>query len=329
MPRDPDAIAALVTLLGDGKWHTGPQLADRLGVSRSAVWKKMRTLEEMGLRLERDRMSGYRLPAGSRTLSRERIRAGLRLPVKWRETSIEVLSIVDSTNDRLLREPTGPALRVCLAEYQTKGRGRRGRIWWGAYGASLLLSWGVRFTVAPPDLQALGLVSALAANRALARAGFPPPLIKWPNDLVYGRTKLGGILVELSGESGGPLWSVTGLGLNVDAASCRPHSTGLEPVSLESAAPDVPRDRNVLARLLIEEWVQAVDVFQMHGFKPFQERFRDSDALLNQPVVLHEQTGTRNGWARGVRGDGALWFEATSGIREALVAGEVSIRLPA
>ncbi|EQD71930.1 biotin/acetyl-CoA-carboxylase ligase [mine drainage metagenome] len=329
MLRDPDGIAALVTQLGDGKWHAGPELAHRLGVSRSAVWKKMRTLEAMGLGLKRDRMCGYRLPAGARLLSRERIQAGLRLPAKWRETDIEVLPIVDSTNDRLLRNPSGTALRVCLAEYQTKGRGRRGRSWWGAYGASLLLSWGVRFTVAPPDLQALGLVSALAATRALARAGFPPPGIKWPNDLVYGHAKLGGILVELSGEAGGPLWCVAGLGLNVDAASCRPLATGMAPISLESVAPDVPRDRNVLAPILIEEWLQAVDIFQLHGFRPFQEHFRDFDALWNQPVVLFEQTGTRNGWARGVRSDGALWFETAPGIREALVAGEVSIRFKA
>jgi BirA family biotin operon repressor/biotin-[acetyl-CoA-carboxylase] ligase len=327
--HDPDAIAALVTGLGDGSWHAGPELAQSLGVSRSAIWKRMHALEEMGLQPERDRRRGYRLPAVSKALSVAGIRRGLKLPARLRDMEIEVLPIVESTNDRLLREPAGPALRVCLAEYQTRGRGRRGRNWSGVYGASLLLSWGIRFTVAPPDLQALGLVTALAANRALARLGFPPPGIKWPNDLVYGRRKLGGILVELSGEAGGPLWCVTGLGLNVDLASCPPMTDGLAPVSLESVAPGVPRDRNVIARCLIEEWIQALEVFEVQGFRPFRDSFREADVLSGQPVVLHEPAGTRTGWARGVRGDGALWFETASGSREALIAGEVSIRLPA
>ncbi len=326
MPRHPDATAALVTRLGDGEWHTGPKLAHLLGVSRSAIWKMMQRLEGMGLRLERSRLRGYRLPKGSSALSGERIRSGLHLSGIGRETDIEVLSIVDSTNNRLLRDPTGPSPRVCLAEYQTHGRGRRGRSWTGAYGASLLVSWGVRFTVVPPDLQSLGLVSALAATRALVREGFPSPGIKWPNDLVYGHAKLGGILVELSGEAGGPLWCVTGLGVNVDQASCPPRTSRGDAISLETVAPTLPRDRNKLAQALIEEWFQALDVFHRLGFKPFLPSFRTLDALWNQPVVLHEQAGSRTGWARGFREDGALWFEAESGLREALVAGEVSIR---
>lgn len=321
-------LAALVDEMSDGSWHRGPELAARLGVSRSAVWKRMRALEAVGLELQRDRRSGYRLVHEARLLSDERIRDGLHLPSPWREIVIEVFPVLDSTNDHLLATPGG-GVRVCLAEYQTRGRGRRGRQWWGAYGASLLISWGIGFAVSPPDLQALGLVCALAARRALTRAGFPPPGVKWPNDLVYGGEKLGGILVELSGEAGGPLWCVAGLGLNVERASCPPETQGLAPTSLEAVAPEVSRDRNRLARILIEEWLEAVSVFGIEGFAPFHDEFQDCDVLSGQPVLLHEPTGVRRGWARGVRQDGALWFERAPGMREALVAGEISIRIPA
>ena len=239
---------------------------------------------------------------------------------------MELWLVTDSTNEQLLRQTDDSRPRVGLAEYQTQGRGRRGRNWHGAFGASLLISFGIPFPIAPPDLQSLGLISGVVACRAIGRAGYPAPGIKWPNDLWYGSGKFGGILVELAGEAEGPLWCVIGYGFNIRHAAEPPGAT-----SLESVAPDRPCDRNRLARYLIEEEARAIQIFKVEGFGPFMEEYAQHDILYNRPVHVlegHPVSRERSGWARGVRADGALWFESTTGHREALVAGEVSLRLP-
>ncbi len=324
--RDPTGLRELLARLEDGQWHTGPELARLLGVSRAAVWKRIESLSKLSLGVERDHDRGYRLETPLHGLSLREIRDGLQCPPGWESLEMELWPVIDSTNEQLIRQRDHSCPRVGLAEYQTQGRGRRGRSWQGAYGASLLISFGIPFPIAPPDLQALGLISGIVACRALGRAGFPVPGLKWPNDLWYGSGKFGGILVELSGEAEGPLWCVIGYGLNI-------RQTGMTQgaMSLESVAPERPADRNQLARYLIEEEARVTQVFKTEGFGPFMEEYAQHDILYNRPVQVlegHPVSRERSGWARGVRADGALWFESATGHREALVAGEVSLRLP-
>ncbi len=330
--RDPKRLAELVVRLEDGEWHAGPELARGLGISRAAVWKRVEVLRRLGVDVEPHHDRGYRLSTSMRGLSIERIRDGLRCPAGWENLGMELWPVTDSTNERLLGEADHSRPRVGFAEYQTRGRGRRGRSWEGAYAASLLVSFGIPFALAPPDLQALGLVSGIVACRAIGRAGFPVPGIKWPNDLWYGAGKFGGILVELAGEAEGPLWCVVGYGLNIRRAAVPADSALTGTVSLEDVAPGRSCDRNRLAGYLIEEQARATDLFRERGFAPFMEEYARHDILYNKPVLVlegHPVRRERSGWARGVRADGALWFESPTGRREALMAGEVSLRLPA
>ncbi len=323
--REPGGLTELLARLEDGQWHAGPELARRLGVSRAAIWKRVAALRKLGLAVERDHDRGYRLGTPLRGLSLTEIRDGLETPPGWENLKMELWPVTDSTNERLLRQTDHSSPRVGLAEYQTRGRGRRGRSWQGAFGASLLISFGIPFPIAPPDLQSLGLISGIVACRAIGRAGYPTPGLKWPNDLWYGSGKFGGILVELSGEAEGPLWCVIGYGLNITHAAELPGA-----MSLESVAPDRTCNRNRLAGYLIEEEARAIQIFKEEGFGPFMEEYAQHDILYNRPVQVlegHPVHRERNGWARGVRADGALWFEAAPGHREALVAGEVSLRL--
>ncbi len=106
-------------------------------------------------------------------------------------------------------------LRACIAEYQTAGRGRRGRRWSTPLGAGLCLSVGWQFADAPAELSALTLAVGVVVRRALARVAGVEIALKWPNDLVWDERKLGGILLELTAEGQGGCHVVAGIGINV------------------------------------------------------------------------------------------------------------------
>ena len=101
------------------------------------------------------------------------------------------------------------------AEYQSAGRGRRTRRWFAPPGGALCLSIGWSFAALPADIGALSLAIGVCVLRALESVGQPGAALKWPNDVVVGTGKLGGILIELRAEAGGPAQVVIGVGLNV------------------------------------------------------------------------------------------------------------------
>src|SRR6185437_11595237 len=137
--------------------------------------------------------------------------------VRRRVKSLDVVWSVDSTNTVLLSRPGVPNgfSEVMLAEYQTAGRGRRGKPWVAPPGGSICLSFSWNFRGVPEDLGSLGLVIGVCELRALRTLGVAHAKLKWPNDLLVEDQKLGGILIELRAESDGPAYVVVGIGVNV------------------------------------------------------------------------------------------------------------------
>ena len=123
---------------------------------------------------------------------------------------------MDSTNTRLLGLPPPPAgcADVCLSELQHSGRGRRGRRWIATFGDSIALSLAWTFGDAARASPALSLATGVAISRALAKAGARGIGLKWPNDIWFDDRKLGGVLIELRADAGGPAHVVIGVGLN-------------------------------------------------------------------------------------------------------------------
>ncbi|MDX1654152.1 MAG: biotin--[acetyl-CoA-carboxylase] ligase, partial [Candidatus Competibacteraceae bacterium] len=207
----------LLEVLGDGRFHSGEELARALGVSRAAVWKHLNSLGRRGLEVHAVRGRGYRLPNPLELLDPEGIRAQLSPSVQGRLAQLEVFDQIDSTNSYLLtRAKAGaPGGSVCLAERQSAGRGRRGRQWISPFAANLYLSVLWRYPDGPALLSGLSLAVGVAMARALEGVGVVGVGLKWPNDLLWRDQKLGGILLEFGGESSGPCQVVTGVGLNV------------------------------------------------------------------------------------------------------------------
>ena len=210
----------LLRVLADGEPHSGEELARTFGVTRAAVWKQIAKLERWGLSVAATPGLGYRLDRPLDLLDAESLRSSLPAAVAARIARLEVFTEIGSTNRYLLElpNPAPDRLDVCIAEFQSEGRGRRGRRWSAPLGSGLCLSVAWQFADAPRELAALTLAVGVAVRRALARACGIEIALKWPNDLVWEDRKLGGILLELTAEAHGGCHVVAGVGLNVALA---------------------------------------------------------------------------------------------------------------
>jgi BirA family transcriptional regulator, biotin operon repressor / biotin---[acetyl-CoA-carboxylase] ligase len=318
----------LLRLLADGAMHSGEELAAALSVSRAAVWKRLQQLESWGIACEARPGSGYRLEAPIDLLDAPRIRERLPQATLDMLRNFEVHESLESTSDRLLAIDDLPAGRfdACLAEFQSAGRGRRGRHWVAPFASGLCLSINWSFRDAPAMLGALSLAGGVAALRALGRLGFRSLSLKWPNDILCGDAKLGGILIDLRGEAAGPAYVVVGIGINVRLPrAAREHLAADGADAVDLAAIGRAPVRNELAVVLIAELAQALVEFGARGLAAFAEEWQAADALSGRPVRVLHGGQPLEGFARGVDGDGALLLEV-DGARRRILTGEVSVR---
>jgi BirA family biotin operon repressor/biotin-[acetyl-CoA-carboxylase] ligase len=319
----------LLQRLADGCEHSGQALAAELGISRAAVWKQLRQLSAWGLEVEAVPGRGYRLAAPLDLLDEAALRAGL--PGRAREL-LRQLILADemvSTNETLLAvTDLQPGLSdACLAEFQSQGRGRRGRRWLAPFASGICLSVNRCFGEAPPQLSALSLAAGVAVRRALAGLGVADVELKWPNDVLLGGRKLGGILCELRVEAAGPAYVVVGVGLNVrlpDASHLLIRETGLEAASLDQLGVPPPA-RSALAAALLTQLLLALEEFEQAGFSPFFDEWTAADAMSAQAVRVERGEAVIDGVARGIDLDGALLLEV-GGRLERFVSGEASLR---
>ena len=252
--------------------------------------------------------------------------------------TVEVLPSIDSTNTELMRRAragqTEPTLLV--AEQQTAGRGRLGRVWQSDVGASFMLSLGL--PMAPRDWSGLSLAVGVSVAESLQptlpplEPGQPPRIgLKWPNDLwLSGDRKLGGILVETASfvapQAAQPAtthgtaarYVVVGIGINVLPRSGEGMS--MPPGSLQDVEPGLDAPAALLR--IVPPLVAMLQGFEACGFAPVQPRFAARDVLQGRPVTLSDgQTGT----AHGVGEDGALLVHTAQGM-QAVTSAEISVR---
>ena len=324
MSLSADRAHALLHALSDGRFHSGELLAQSMGVTRAAVWKKVRAMEKFGLTVFRVPGRGYRLAEPLELLDRERITE--HLPAGCRENlkALTVLDQVDSTNSWLARSPGEPA--VCLAEFQSAGRGRRGRGWVSPFGANLYMSLAWRFEEWPPGFTALGMVTAIAAVRALRGLGLPDVSIKWPNDLMAGGKKLGGVLVDIEGEPPLATRAVIGIGINVRMPAAAAGEIDQPWMDLATLTDNAPPERNRLAAGLIGELMAALKEFAERGFAGFSADWQALDLVAGRAVALHSHDHTVTGVAAGVDEQGALLLKTPQGVKR-FVSGDVSLRV--
>lgn len=292
-------------------------------MSRASVHGLIRRAGELGVAVQSVRGRGYRLAAPLQLLDEARLAAGLA------PLGIHVLCLaeVDSTNARLLQlaGAGAPHKTLLAAEWQTHGRGRRGREWVGVLGASLAFSLLWRFARPVSMLSGLSLAVGVALARALGRLGARGLRLKWPNDLLWQEDKLGGILIEMSGDMLGPAAAVIGVGINLRAGEQLAGRLGVPVTDLESSC-GRRLERNEVLAALARELDKVLEVFGREGFTPFREAWQEIHAWQDQEVRVLEADGRiLAGHARGVDEQGALLLNTGAGLLR-ILSGEVSLR---
>lgn len=313
-------------LLADGEFRSGEAMARALGVSRATVWNALRGLDGAGLEIFRVRGRGYRLSQPLTWLARTAIER--ELGAHAAEFSIAVLDLAASTNTILMERAAAgaPNGSVVAAEWQTNGRGRRGRVWLATPGAALTFSLLWRFQRGASALSGLSLAVGVAVARTLARLGIADAGLKWPNDVIWRGRKLAGLLIEMQGELTGPSAAVIGIGLNCGLPEALRERIDQPVVDLAQITGDAP-DRNRLFALLLIDIAQVLEQFSQSGFAPLRDEWQRQHVYRGQPVRLTlPDAGIIDGKAAGVDDDGALLLETSGGVRR-IHSGDVRLRL--
>ena len=317
----------LLALLADGQFHSGSALAMSLNISRSAVWKQVLGLTELGITSVAVRGKGYKLDRPLQLLDAQHINNLLTAQNQALIQTLQVVPHIASTNSYLLelgrQNRTGV---VCFAEQQSAGKGRRGRHWVSPFGSNIYLSILWRYELHGPDvLSGLSLAVGVAVVRALTSLGITGVGLKWPNDLIHQGKKLGGILIEVSGESAGPCYAVVGLGLNVHLAASQ--ASGIDQAwtdisQILGAANSLSRNR--LAASLLNELLPVISQFEHTGLAAYLAEWRRYDCLNGQTTNLFVGNQHYSGTVLGIDNNGLLLFAKADGNPQAFASGEVS-----
>lgn len=308
----------ILKTLSDGEFHSGEALGHDLGISRAAIAKHIKGLSEWGVDIYRIQGRGYQLAHPMQLLDETRL-------TDSSEPKLELIPVIDSTNQYLLeRVNESEKGRVCVAEYQASGRGRRGRQWVSPFGSNLYLSMYWRLDAGMAAAMGLSLVIGIAAVEALEEMGIPGVKLKWPNDLYYQDKKLAGILVEMSGQAGGAANLVIGMGLNIGMPDKQPDID--QPwTTLNQVCADLRLDRTQLALTLIEHWKTILADYEMMGLAGFVDRWNRLDNFIGRPVKLLMGAREVKGIVQGIDQQGGVVLETDNGL-ETYIGGEISLR---
>src|SRR4029079_2507275 len=204
------------------------------------------------------------------------------------------------------------------------------RGWIAPPGGAVCVSLAWQYADMPADLAALSLVVGLCTTDAARGLGIADVGLKWPNDLVTAQGKLGGILIEMRAEAGGPVHVVIGVGINVlldEAARAAVAATGNVADDLRAHCAAVP-DRNAIVAALLAQLVPVLADFPRHGFAPHLLRWSALDALQGCEVRVENSGEITRGLARGIDSHGGLLVETPAGVQR-FISGEVSVRVDA
>lgn len=296
-------------------------------MSRMAVNKAVHGLRELGITIHSVHGKGYRLISSVQVLQPDHIKQQLTPTQKSRLDKIEILEKIESTNDYLKNHLSGasPLVQVCLAEYQTHGRGRHGRQWVASAYRDLILSLAWSFESGLASISGLSLAAAVAVVQALERHGVLGCGIKWPNDILWQGKKVGGLLVDVHGEISGPCQAVIGLGLNIGLQDQQGANIDQPWVALNSIAPS-PVERNELAGQIISSILNMLERFEASGLTLFRDEWERLHVFSGRRVEIRGSSYNGFGTVQGIDASGALLIKGEQGDIRRCLSGEVSLR---
>lgn len=326
----------LIQILSDGDFHSGEDLGESLGVSRAAIWKQLKKLEDMNIPVHSVKGKGYRLPEAVQLLDQAKLVEN-GFPINGFQSCQLALSL-DSTNDAMMREAENNQFgrHICFAEMQTSGRGRRGRNWVSPFARNLYFSILWPFSQGIAAIQGLSLAVGLAIHDALKELGIQDIGLKWPNDILAKnnegkiQAKLGGILIELTGDVTDNCQVVIGVGLNLDIQARDLALIEQDAIGVKQLMAEQGIDRNAVAAKIVKHLYDMLETFSGSdgdaGFAPLAEKWNRANAFEGKDVSLLLPSSAMHGQCVGVNQKGELILSTEEG-EQVFNAGEVSLRL--
>lgn len=314
-------MIALIKLLADGKFHSGEELGKHFKVSRAAIWKQLKKLQNLGLIVDSVRGKGYRL---NTPLSLLDIQALSKEIKHW---PVTVLSSIGSTNSEcfhLLQLGARPPFAI-TSEQQTAGKGRRGREWISPFGRNIYYSLMITLKNGSQQLEGLSLTIGLAVLKTLKNIGLHNIGLKWPNDLLVNNKKICGILIELQGDPADLYHVVIGIGINVNMPTASLLDINQPWTSLQQELGQLI-DRNNLLIQLNHSLAHYLAIHTQHGFEYLKTEWEENNVWRNKTVTLLQGNQKITGIMAGIDTSGALKLLVNNEIQH-FNAGEVSLRL--
>lgn len=328
MNHAPNTRQRLLHLLSDNAIHSGRELAEALGLSRSAVWKSLQELEKLGLSVHAVRGRGYRMPHPVEMLEPDSLNQHLHPATRERISSLDIHPCLDSTNTYLMqraRNGTGSCGQVCLADSQGSGRGRMGRSWLSPPGANIYLSVLWHFED-HAYLTGLSLAVGVAVARALVASSLTEVNLKWPNDILWQDHKLGGILIEATGTAHGGCQVVIGLGINRYLPPQLAERIDQAWIDLHRIqGRDMPA-RNVLIARILNEMIPLLVSYPRQGLAAWLDEWKTLHHWKGREVVLLQGERHIRGILQDISDQGLLILRSPDGTLHEYGSGDVRLQ---
>lgn len=302
---------------------SGEKIGRRLKMTRTAVWKRLKSLRDMGYEIEASTRRGYRLIQSPDLLTPSEIEPILE--TEWMGRAIHYFRTIDSTNSVAYQLALKGAREgeVVIAESQTEGRGRLGRNWFSPPFLNLYLSVILRPKVPPQEASIMTLMAAVATVSAIERCSGLQPSIKWPNDILLRNRKLAGLLNEIHSEMDRIHFLILGIGVNLNV------DEKMFPKEIRSKATSLKREmgqtvpRKAFLQALLGELEKWYGIFLREGSAPVLKEWRMRAQIEGKRVRITSFGESIDAVAVDLDSDGALIIKTQDGNLKRIVAGDI------
>ena len=301
---------------------SGEELGKRLNISRTAVWKHINELRKRGYQIESSPKKGYSFMKSTSLLLPEEIALGLNTKIVGKH--VMHYDEVTSTQDVAAEMARSGAKEgtLVITEKQKKGRGRKGRSWVSLEGG-IYFSLILRPSLLPSKVAQIPLIAGIALTKAIRENVPLQPTIKWPNDILIGKKKVGGILTEMSSEIDGVNYVILGIGLNVNMPAPPVEQAVFMPTSLidESGA---YISRVKLLQCFLYEFEIIYTKYLNFGFSSVRDEWKTLNNTIGSRVKIHDGEKEIEGEALDIDNDGFLLVRKEGGNISRIISGDVS-----
>ena len=313
-------IFKLVSLFNAAEYKTGTELGHVLGVSRSAIWKMIEKLREYEINVTSDKKLGYKLKQKLHLIDQSQIQKA----IAFDNVCVDVLESIGSTNEYLKNINMADCNHyICIAEHQSKGKGRLKRNWDSPFAQNIYFSMAHVFQKDISALAGFSMIVSLSILRTLQNflTDSADLKIKWPNDIYWKDNKIAGVIIETIGESHGGCKAIIGIGINVNMMESENigNWTSLKKIASQE------HDRNQICISLVDNLIRDIKEFEIKGFGHFITKWNQYDYLAGKTISIKNHNDVFKGLYKGINPIGHLLLHLKKGEIKEFSSGDATM----